>query len=159
MEFGKNENVLATFEKKHKASTFSLFAADTTKLILTNYRVSLESSGSWFKKVKGLQSITLSSVNSANLIVRHNPSYLWITVIGLLGLIAVLFGELDLPEVETLTGSVVLLVLGLILYSRSRTAGILIKSINESLSVDAPQSKNDAYDFVNKVMEHRANIS
>ena len=158
MNFGKDEEVLSTFEKK--------VGSNITKLVLTNYRVALESSGSWFAKVTGLQSITLSSVTSANLVVKHNPSLLWISVIGLiLTAIIMIDGEaigfplleVGLPVFETAVGGFVLFVIGLAMYLRSRTSGIQIKSLSESLSVDAPQSKDAAYEFVNKVMEHRAN--
>ena len=151
MDFGKDEKILSTFEKK--------VGSNITKLVLTNYRVALESSGSWFAKVTGLQSITLTSVTSANLAVRHNPNLLWISIIGiiLIEIIMIDGGASGLPEFETTIGGIVLIVVGLSMYFRSRTSGIQIKSIGETLSVDAPQSKNDAYEFVNKVMEHRAN--
>ena len=111
MNFGQNEKMLATFENKN--------GSDITKLVLTNYRVALESSGSWFKKVKGLQSITLSSINSANLIVRHNPSRLWISIIGLIIAIGVFYIEVDLPKEELAIGGGVLFIIGIVLYFSS----------------------------------------
>ena len=68
MIYGENETVVSTFEKKS--------GSDVTKLVLTNYRVALESTGSWFKKVRGQQSVTLRSVHSVNLVVKHNPTFL-----------------------------------------------------------------------------------
>ena len=84
MSFGTNEKIFTTFEKKK--------GSDLTRLVLTNYRVSYESSGFCLKKIWGKQSITLKSVHSANLIVRHIPIHLFFCLFGV-GLIALAFSD------------------------------------------------------------------
>lgn len=152
-----NERIITTFEKK--------VGSDLTKLTLTNYRVSLESSGSWLKKVKGVQSVTLESVHSANLVVRHNPSYLGLCIIAAL-LLYIAYSEYSylVPsligfsggELTTLIGAILFLI-GLLGYFRSRSSGISIMSRGNTISMDARNVKGDAYDFVSKVMQEIAN--
>lgn len=157
MSFGTNERIVTTFEKKQ--------GSDLTRLVLTNYRVSYESSGSWFKKIKGIQSVTLKSVHSANLVVRHNPIYLIFCLLGVI-LIAIAFSDYKhfIPNMLEMQGEqvglfagIILFLLGLWSYFRSRSSGITIKAQGETISMDAHNVKGDAYDFVSKVMEEIAN--
>ena len=146
MDYGNNENVIATFEKK--------LGSDITRLVLTNYRVTLESTGSWFKKVKGMQNVTLKSINSVNLIVKHNPSFLWLCIIGIIFIVIALSEKYAIsPSFETSIGGVVLFIIGMFLYIRSKQSGIEIKATCGTLSVKAPSKKGDGYDFVSKVMQ------
>ena len=149
MSYGENENVVATFENKK--------GSNVTKMVLTNYRVALESKGSWFKKSRGMQSVTLESVNAANLTVVHNPSWLWSVLIGMaIALSADSVAVPDIPSDLVIFIGLGIIVYGVFMYFRSRKSGIEIKAAGEVLVADAPTGKADAYDFVAKVMAQKA---
>jgi len=147
MNIGKDENIVSTFDIKKSGS-------DITRLVLTNYRVTLESTGSWFKKIKGMQNITLRSVHSVNLVVKHNPDFLWLCIFGIIFIIVAL-SEIypTMPTFETSIGGLILFSIGVFFYIKSKVSGIEIKATGETISVSAPAAKGQGHDFVSNMMQ------
>ena len=157
LKFGENENIVASFGGKK--------GEVKDRLVLTNFRVALEFSGSWFKKHRGMKSLTLASVHAAHLVLSHKPYFL---LVCFSGLIPAFFYFLDsVPEISFLNQFIssenlflliglLLFFVGLIKYLRSRVAGIVIMgNSTESLKLEDVPASEDACNFVSFVLEER----
>ena len=64
-----------------------------------------------------------------------------------------------IPPIEASIGGVILFIVGVFIYFRSRISGIEIKALGETLSVDAPTGRGEGYDFVSKMLQEMSSQS
>jgi hypothetical protein len=101
-----------------------------------------------------MQNVTLRSVNSVNLVVKHNPNFLWLCIIGIIFIVIELSEKYPIiPPFETSIGGIILFIIGIFFYIRSKVSGIEIKASGETLSANAPSAKGEGYDFVSNMMQ------
>ena len=92
MELAPGERIIT------KYSDNSYF--DRSEFTLTNYRVSLISTGWFFKAKKGVQSMTLDSVDSAELVYWHRPFLIVLFLLSCALVFGMESGIGDIPYVE-----------------------------------------------------------
>lgn len=152
MELAPGERIIT------KYSDNSYF--DRSEFTLTNYRVSLISTGWFFKAKKGVQSMTLDSVDSAELVYWHRP---FLIVLFLLSC-ALVFGmesEIgDIPYVERAViknSAIGVALFSFVGYFIFRGSKLTVVGFSQKFSMQAARSRDEGMRFVNELMRAKAN--
>ena len=151
MELAPGERVISKYSDKQYF--------DRSEFTLTNYRVSLQSTGWFFKARKGVQSMTLDSVDSAELVYWHRPSLIFVFVLAAVTAYAMEAGVGDIPAMEEAyikNGAVVLAVLSFVGYFIFRGSKLTVVGFSQRLSMQAARSQEEGIRFVNELMRAKA---
>lgn len=151
MELAPGERIISKYSDKQYF--------DRSEFTLTNYRVSLQSTGWFFKAKKGVQSMTLDSVDSAELVYWHRPSLILVFILAAVTAYAMEAGLGDIPAMEGAyikNGAVVLAVLSFVGYFIFRGSKLTVVGFSQRLSMQAARSQEDGVRFVNELMRAKA---